>query len=322
MPARCVTAEELDRKLGKPEGYVAQKSGVRTRYFVEHETASQLGARAAEAALANAGLTFADVDCIVGCAGTPEQAIPCTAALIQKQLGHQDSGVPCFDINSTCLSFVTALDLMARLIEVGRYQRVLLVASEVASVGLDWSDPESCLILGDAAAAAVIGPSPEGDPACLLAARMETYSSGSALTQITGGGSGHHPRNFDGDLQGYVQQHGLFQMDGKAVFKQSANLLPPFVARMLAPAGLALTDIDLVVPHQASMAAMYLVQRRLGVPDERWMTTADRVGNTIAASIPLALHLAMQEGRARRGDRLMLLGTSAGFSMGAIALTL
>ncbi|MDB5099178.1 MAG: beta-ketoacyl-ACP synthase [Cyanobacteria bacterium RYN_339] len=320
LPGQPVGAVELGQRLGLEAGWIESRSGVLTRYFVKDETSSLMGARAAQAALDDAGLTFADIDCMVCTAGAPEQVIPCTAALIQKQMGQADSGVACFDINSTCLSFLTGLDTLSYLVAAGRYRRVLVVATEIASVALNWNDRESATIFGDAAAAVVIGATPEGEPSAILAARQETYSAGAHLTQARGGGTKHHPRNYAGTLAEYTDEYCLFEMDGKAVFKLSAQVLPAFVERTLAPAGLTLDDINLVVPHQASMTALGLIQRRLGLSNDRWMVIAPEFGNTIAASLPLALHEAITRGRARRGDKVMLLGTSAGFSVGALAL--
>jgi 3-oxoacyl-[acyl-carrier-protein] synthase-3 len=320
LPKRRVTAADLEAQMGLEAGWIAKKSGVMTRYFVDDETSSQMGARAAEAALADAGLTFADIDCLVSVSGSPEQAIPCTAALIQKAMGFEDVGTPAFDINSTCLSFLTGLDTMSYLVEAGRYERVLLVSAEISSVALDWREKESATILGDAAVAAVITRSRDDEPSQILTARMETYSSGSELTRTRGGGTRFHPRKVGGTMEEFIDEYGVFEMDGKSVFKLSAHMLPAFIQRMLGPIGANLDEVKLVVPHQASMMALYLMQRRLGLSDDRWMVIARDYGNTIAASIPLALHEAVQQGRIERGDKVMLLGTSAGFSMGALLL--
>jgi len=320
LPSRAVTASELDERLGLEPGWVERHSGVLVRYHAVDETASELGARAARAALDDAGLTFGDIDVLVGACGTPEQAIPCNAALIQKALGQADSGIPSFDINSTCLSFVTALDAVSSLLAVGRYRRALVVSSEVASVGLNPRERESATIIGDGAAAAVVEQTPDGETSAILCARMETYSSGSELTRTRGGGSRFHPRHFTGDLEAYTEAYTLFEMDGRAVFKLSAQILPGFIGRLFEESGLALSDIQMVIPHQASPTALWLMQRRLGISDDRWMVVAPEFGNTVAASIPLALHEAVRRGRVKRGDRIMLLGTSAGFSVGSMVL--
>lgn len=320
LPAERVTAEELESRLGLEAGWVERHSGVMVRHFAGSETASEMGAKAAWAALEAAGLRFSDIDCLVGVSGSREQGIPCTAALIQRAMGQEQSGVPAFDIDSTCLSFVVGLDLMADALQLGRYRRVLLVSSEVASIALNWDDKESATIFGDGAAAAVITRSEPHESSAILASRMETYSSAADLSQARAGGSRYHPRRFEGDLQAFIEAHCTFEMDGKAIFKLSAQVLPGFVERLLAPTGLTVDDIHLVVPHQASLAALWLVQRRLKVPEDRWMVIAPTHGNMIAASIPTALHEAIQLKRVQRGDRVLLLGTSAGFSVGAVLL--
>ena len=319
VPPTVVTAAARDRKLQLPAGTVARESGVLERRWAQGEPASSMGAKAAQAALAAAGLRPGDVDVIVGASGTAEQAIPGNAALIQRALGLQDSGIPAFDVGSTCLSFLTALDVVASLVETGRYRRALVVSADVASVGLDWRARESAMILGDGAAAAIVEAATPDAPGEILACELATWSAGADLTRIRGGGSGHHPREHAGDLASYADEFCLFEMDGRAVFKRSAATLPPFLEGMLAKAGLRLDAIDLVIPHQASPGALELMRRRLGLAPERWMTIAQDLGNTVAASIPLALDAAIAQGRLRRGDTALLLGTSAGFSVGALA---
>lgn len=163
LPEKIVTDEELDERLGVPSGWVSKVTGVGMRHYVSGgETSSMMGARAAEAALKAAGLGFSDIDCLVCTSGTKEQPLPSTAVLIQRAMGQEDSGVPAFDLDSTCLSFVTGLDVMSYMVAAGRYRHVLLVSSEIASVGLNWAEKESAALFGDGAAAAVIGPAEEG----------------------------------------------------------------------------------------------------------------------------------------------------------------
>lgn len=314
LPKKQVTAAELGRRIGVSSDWIEKKSGVLVRHFVDGETASQMGAFAAKDALHAVGLSIKDIDCIVSTSGVPEQAIPCNAALIQEQLGATNLGIPAFDINSTCLSFITGLDTISYLVEAGRYKRVLLVATEVASSGINWEDKESSTLFGDGAAAVIITQTGEND-SHIIASRIETYSKGAHLTECMGGGNKYHPSEY-GDNPDYF----LFKMDGRAVFRLSSQILPGFVERLLKPVGIEINDIQMVIPHQASLMAIRLLSKQLGLLPERVMVIAHNHGNAVAASVPMALHEAIVQGKIQRGDKIMLLGTSAGFSVGGIVL--
>jgi 3-oxoacyl-[acyl-carrier-protein] synthase-3 len=314
LPKTKVTAAELELRLGLTPGWIEKKSGVLIRYFVEDETASLMGAYAANKALSAAGLSFNDIDCLICTSSSPEQGIPCTAALIQKQLDGQNSGIPAFDINSTCLSFIVGLDMLSYPVAAGRFPRVLLVATEI-SVGLNWQDKETCTLFGDGAAAVIITQSAADQSSRILASLLETYSKGAHLTECKAGGNKYRLEAY-GDRLGEL----WFKMDGKGIYRLAAEILPDFVERLLQSSGLKMTDIDMVIPHQASLMAMELLRKQLNIPQQKLMVIAHNHGNTIAASVPMALHEAIVQGRVQRGDRLMLLGTSAGFSVGGIVL--
>ena len=307
LPQRAVSASEIEKKAGLPEGWVVRHSGVKTRYFAETETASQLGARAARQALEEAG---ADIDCLVAACGTFEQALPCRAALIHRALGLS-SKVPAFDIDATCLSFLVALDLLAPALTTGRYSKVLVVSSDIASPGLNWKDPESCSLFGDGAAAAVVG----NGPGQVLASRLETHSQASHFCEIRGGGSRVHPRNYTPERESDF----LFSMDGPGLFRLVAQHLPPFFDSLLQEARINKEDV-VVVPHQASLSSMEKLRRRLTLRPEQFLNVVADYGNLIAASIPMTLHLARQRGSIQRGQFVTLLGTSAGVSLGGMVL--
>ncbi|MBA4493400.1 beta-ketoacyl-ACP synthase III [Paenactinomyces guangxiensis] len=315
LPQTVITAEEMDERIGVPIGWVEKKSGVIRRHFVNGETNSQMGAYAAREALEMAGLHLSDMDCIVCASGTSEQAIPCTASLIYKELDPGHQGIPAFDINSTCLSFVTAFDHLSYLVDAGRYRYVLLVSSEIASIGLNWNHKESCALFGDGAAAVIIGPAEDGASG-ILSSHMETYSQGAHLSQIRGGGTKYHPRTYAENID---PDHFLFEMDGEALFRMSARYLPRFMKQLL-PKDLTMKEINLVIPHQASMMAMRIMQKRLKISAEQMFIFAQNHGNTIAASIPMGIYEAVKQGRVKRGDKVMLIGTSAGLSLGGIIL--
>lgn len=313
-----VTSEELDRQLGLPPGSVRAKTGVRRRH-VECRPAAVAGAEAARAALAAAGLGLNDIDCLVAASGTPDQAMPSNAALLHHELGLSARGIPAFDVGASCLGFLMALDVVASLLASGRYRRVLVVASDIASCGLDWSKLESSGIFGDGAAAAVVDAGsvpPQAGGAGVLAASFLTLSEAVHACEIPGGGSRHHPSRIDRPFAPLAQ----FQMDGPAIFRLAGERLVPFVSALLAQAGLTLADVALVVPHQASGHALAFMRRRLRLRDSQVVDIfADR-GNQVAASLPTALHDAITTGRLSRGATALLLGTGAGVQMGGLVL--
>lgn len=313
LPNRTIHSDEVDKMISATNGWSEKRSGVKQRYFIDNETSSYMGANAASKAVEQAGLTFTDIDCIISASGTVEQAIPCNASLIQKQLGLEQSGIPCFDVNSTCLSFVTALDMISYPIDAGKYKNVLLISSEISSVGLDWSQKESSILFGDGAVAVVLTKSTQSR---IIASHMETYSEGAHLSEIRGGGTKIHPRHYDESTAGDF----LFDMNGRGIFKLSYKYLPAFLERLFQNTNLSISDINLVIPHQASASAMKIIRKKLKVPEERFMSIIENYGNMIAASIPMALYEAVKQDKIKRGDYILLLGTSAGLSIGGIIL--
>lgn len=321
LPKRKVTAQALAQDIGVSQAWIEKKSGVQIRYFVEDETVSQMGLYAAKDALAEANLVPQDLDCIICASTLPEQGIPSTAVLLQRHLGLGNSGIPAFDINATCLSFLTALDTLSYLIEAGRYHRILLVSSEIATVALNWSDYESCTLFGDGAAAVIVektdersrGRDDHSQAAAILTSRIETYGDGADLSRCLGGGSKHPPKDYLTHPERFV-----FEMNGRGIYRMASQLLPDFLHRLFEPLGLTMDDMQLVIPHQASLMAMRLLSKQLGIPDDKLMVIAHNHGNTIAASMPMALHEAIHQGKLQRGDRALLLGTAAGLALGGI----
>lgn len=314
LPKRKVYSTELDARLGLEAGTVEAKSGVHVRHQIENDTLVEMGCAAARQALDRAGMLPKDVDVIISAGGVMQQPIPCTAALMQEELGLGSSGIPAFDINSTCLSFVTALDQISYQIAAGRFKKALIISSDISSIGIDYSHLESACLFGDGAAAAVISKTPPGERSTILSANMQTYSEGAHLCEIKGGLSLKTPQAYaENDPKDY-----LFKMDGRKVFKLSMRHMPDFVTALLKPARCTINDLGLVIPHQASYASMALMQRKLGLVDEKVMYTIKTHGNTIASSIPIALDEAIEQKRMARGDHVMLVGTSAGLSIGGV----
>jgi len=312
LPAEKVTSHATAARYNRAVEWVECRSGIKLRHRAKEETASFMGARAAEMALQRAGLQASDLDCIVCTSGCPEQSFPCTAALVQRELGLGNHGIPAFDINSSCLSFVTGFDTMSYLVDAGRYKRVLLVASEICA-GVDWNDPDTGMLFGDGAAAAILEQSEGSSDSGILGSSMRTYGDIAALSQCLAGGNRFRPEEYQ-DLLSTI----LFKMDGRALYKAAAQHIPPMLNELLESCNVKKNDIKVVIPHQASLSAMHLIRRTLGFEQERWIDVLESHGNTIASSIPIALHEAVVTGRLQRGDLALMLGTAAGFSTGAI----
>jgi 3-oxoacyl-[acyl-carrier-protein] synthase-3 len=313
LPKRIVTGSEVDHILGLTAGRSAQMSGVESRHYAESESAAEMGAYALMAALERSGLNYEELDAIICASGTMEQAIPCTAALIQKEMKRPTIHMPCFDINSTCLSFVTAFDVVSSLLATGRFKKVAIVSTEIASIGLNTKQHEAYSLFGDGAAAVIVTEGEAQDSSSIICANMKTHSEGSEYCRIQGGGSKFHPSKHPGDSDVFK-----FSLDGRKVFKRVLENMSEFFDSTLDQAGLRVENLDYVIPHQASASGMELVRRKLNIPKEKYVDILANHGNMIAASIPLALHYWIESGKIVRGNKVMLLGTSAGVSFGAL----
>ncbi|MCU0494848.1 MAG: ketoacyl-ACP synthase III [Chloroflexaceae bacterium] len=315
LPSQVVGNAELESRLELPPGWIERVSGVRERRYADGESSVSMAAEAARRALAAARLSLDAVDAIIGASAAPHQAIPCTAALVQRELGAPEGRSFCYDINATCTSFLVALHNASALIATGAASTVLIFSSELSHYSLNWREPTSAVLFGDAAAAAVVTRATAGASGALWQARFATHSSGADHTRVLGGGTGHHP-----NAPRTTPEMNTFHMDGRAVFKQAARLLPPFVDNFFASLGWDRREV-LVIPHQASRHGLELLTERLGFRAEQLVINLPTRGNCIAASIPLALSEAVESGLVRRGQRLLLIGTGAGLTIGAIALT-
>ena len=313
LPERIVANEELEAKLNLPSGWIAKRTGVLERRYATYETSVSQAVAAAKKALENAALNVNDIDAMIGASSVPQQAIPCTAALLQRELGASDGLSACFDINATCLGFLLAVHTAAHYIASGFYKRVLIFSSEIASPSLNPKEPESMCLFGDAAVAVILEAS---EDSWLLGASFKTYSSGAHLTELRAGGTLHRP-----NVTPLDSEYNLFHMDGPAVFKQAARTMKPFMDAFLQTVNWSYTDINHFVPHQASSHAVKSISQGMGFTEEQIVFNLPYRGNCVSASIPLALTEAVEAGRIQRGHKVVLAGTAAGLTLGAIALT-
>ncbi|HGM6985950.1 ketoacyl-ACP synthase III [Serratia marcescens] len=312
LPPNRVASSTLDARLGKPVGYVEKRSGIVYRYHAADDASqAELAAAALQDALARSAIPAASIDLLISASAIAVQALPCSAAHILKVAGLAP-GTPGFDINSSCVSFISALQVAAGLLNAGTYRRIAIVSADLASRGIDWQHEESSLIFGDGAACAIVE---RGDgTGGILASLVETYPAGSELCEIRAGGTRRNPR------AGMCEQDFLFHMQGKPLFRQASALIEGYLDRLLSASGLTLAQIATVVPHQASHLSLEHMRKRLHVSSEALVDIYRHHGNQVAASIPTALHAAVTTGRFNPGQPVMLIGTAAGLALAGMVL--
>ncbi len=314
LPAKVITAAELDARLGLAPGWTLRHTGVATRHQrAPDETATDLGCRAARAALANAGLRLRDLDLIIDASTCQQQPIPTNAALLQEALGSEAHGSAAFDVHASCLSFVVALATTNAFFAAGQYRHALIVSAETALAGVNWADPASACLMGDGAAAVVV--SRTETPLDDFAYRYETFGEFAHVCEVAGGGHRLPPFQLTPENESRYR----FFMDGPRLHKAASRHLPPLVERVLREARTELADLH-VVPHQASGPAVELIARRLGIARDRLHSSLADHGNLVAAGIPFALHLAREN--IGVGSRVIFIGTAAGYSQAAMVFTL
>ena len=312
-PRTVVTSDMLDEWHGRPIGTSAALGIRERRYAAADETSSFMGAEAARQAIAGAGWRVDEVDALIGACGVMEQPIPGTAPLVQRRLGLGGSGTPAFDVNATCLSFLPAFDHAVAGMALGRWRRVVIFAADIASAALDHRNLESSAVFGDGAAAIALT---AGGPSRLLASRLETFGDNADLCQLEAGGTRLRPSD---DLENFLA-HGSFRMQGVALFKATARRFPGFLARLMDEAGVTPDALDSIIPHQASAPALAHLARVLGGDRSRIVDVFATLGNRIASSMPHALAVARRSGWLKPGSTSLLVGSSAGVSLGGAVI--
>ena len=296
-----------------PKNTVELKGQVRYR-ISEGESQISLAVSACEKALKNANITINDIDCIVSASAVGIQPIPCTAALIHEKIAKGTS-IPALDINTTCTSFITALDTMSYLVEAGRYERVLIVSCDVASKALNPKQKESFQLFSDGAAAFVIEKTEK--EIGVIDAIQKTWSEGAHSTEIRGGLSNFHPKNYSE----MTKEEYMFDMNGKTVLSLSISKIPELMKNFLKNNGMKVSDIDMTVPHQASVA-MPLVMQKLGIEKDKFLDEVKEFGNMVSASVPITLVHGLENGRIKSGNIILLIGTAAGLTTNMMLIKL
>lgn len=311
LPARIVTNDELEQRMHLRKGWIEKKTGVIERRWAEPSlSASMMADRASQEALHNAGIGMDDVSLILNASGTCQRIIPDNAPLFQREMGRGDSGIPCFSIHSTCLSFLSGIETAAALLATGRYENILLISADIPSRGLDFNQPESASLFGDGAAAVVLARAEPGQASALIHYRMETYGIGADLTTVNTG-TDSYPFS-----QSYKPEDALFRMDGRKVYRLAQKKANGFLQRLTPDFYQLMEKVKVVVPHQSTMLGiMSLKNQRIDM--HKVAITLPHFGNCVAASIPLTLYKSITDNTLNRGDAFLMLGTGAGLSLAA-----
>jgi 3-oxoacyl-[acyl-carrier-protein] synthase III len=305
LPERIVSNDELSRSVETSDAWIRDRTGIRQRHIAApHETAAFMGAEAARAALKHAGAEPAEVDAIILATSTPDQAFPATALRVQAALGI--TGGFGFDLAAACAGFIYALSVADSLIRVGQVRGVLVIGSEVYSRIMNWRDRGTCVLFGDGAGAVFLraGKGSGSIDRGILSTHLHAQGTLGDILYVDGA-VGRHDRP------------GHLVMNGREVFRHAVTRLAEAVDEALAANGLGRRDVDWLVPHQANLRIIDAMGRKLGLASERVVITVDRHANTSAASVPLALAEACQDGRIRQGDLVLMEALGGGLTWGS-----
>lgn len=312
VPERVLTNQELEQMVETNDEWIVTRTGIRERRIVSREQAtSDLAYEASLAALRSAGVNAEDLDLIIVATVTPDMAFPSTSCILQEKLGAKKAAA--FDLSAACSGFIYGLATATNFISSGMYKHVLVVGAECLSKITDYTDRNTCILFGDGAGAVVLGQVPEGRG--FKSFELGADGTGGPLLKVAAGGS-RCPATPE-TLQG--KDHFIY-MAGSEVFKFAVRIMGNAAEEALRKAGLDKSDVDLLVPHQANIRIIQSSLQRLELSEDKCMINLDKYGNMSAASIPVALAEAVEAGRVKEGDCLVLVGFGGGLTWGASAL--
>ena len=308
LPEKVLTNADLEKMVETHDAWIRERTGIRERHIAAaEETTCDLAEKAARQAVDAAGIETSEIDLIIIATTTPDQVFPSTACLLQERLGIQ--GCPAFDVQAVCTGFIYALDIADKFIRTGAAKCALVVGAETLSRIIDWKDRGTCVLFGDGAGAVVLR---SGDAPGILSSHLHADGRYEPLLRVPAGVS----RGYEQLQAGEAYIHML----GREVFKVAVNTLGSLVEETLHSNGMDHVDIDWLVPHQANYRIIEATAKKLRLPMDKVVVTVGEHGNTSAASIPLALDVAVRDGRIRRGDVLLLEAFGAGFTWGSVLL--
>jgi len=335
LPEKVVTNDDLAQYMETSDAWIQERTGIKERRYAKkhEETTTTMGARAAEKAIADAGITKEDIDFIVFATLSPDYFFPGCGVLVQRELGITDVEVGALDIRNQCSGFVYGLSVADQFVKTGMYKNVLLIGAEMHSMGLDYSTRgrNVTVIFGDGAGAVVLQPTEDKDQGVLTTHLHSNGTMAEKLALITPGShGGYHvgkeefgfpDENEPGGIyltQQMLDGHHQFPyMDGPLVFKWAVQKFPAVIVEALEKTGKEASEIDMLIPHQANLRIAQFVQKRLGLRDDQVFNNIQKYGNTTAASIPIALSEARDAGKVNKGDLVCLAAFGSGFTWGS-----
>ena len=305
LPERVMTNEEFEKIVDTSDEWIRERSGIKRRHIAaEGETTSDMALAAARKAIEAAGVGADDIDLIIVATTTPDKVFPSTACIVQRQL--EISKIPAFDVHAACSGFIYALDIADRFIRTGGAKCALLIGSETYSRILDWSDRTTCVLFGDGAGAVVLRAAEE--PGVIS---THIHADGKYEDLL------HVPSGISSGYDQVRQESAYIQMKGHEVFRKAVAALGAIARETLAGNNIDKHDIAWLIPHQANLRIIAAAAKKLDLPMERVVVTVDEHANTSSASIPLALDVAVRDGRIKRGELLLFEAFGAGFTWGS-----
>ncbi|MBE5039042.1 beta-ketoacyl-ACP synthase III [Ructibacterium gallinarum] len=314
LPEKVLTNADLEQMVDTSDEWITKRVGVKERRISdEHTFASDLAVRAAENALKDADMKAEDIELIIAASVSPDMYTPSISCLVQKQIGAVNAAA--FDVNAACPGFIFAITTAAQYVENGMYKNVLVIGADTLSKITEYKDRSTCVLFGDGAGAAVVQATEEetGVISCFLGADGE---HGDCLTI-----PGLRCDEIDKERRPFGNMHTIW-MDGGAVFKFAVKMMAAATLKVVEDAGKTMDDVHLVVPHQANMRIIEGARKRLGIGEEKMFSNIERYGNMSAACVPIALCEAVEEGRAKKGDLVVIVSMGGGLTWGAVLIEL
>lgn len=316
LPGKAISAQKIEQSAGMPNGWVMKNSGVAYRYRAgEGDSVVKMGAKALNTAFTQAGIEMTDVQQLIFASGTYDYPIPYNACLLKKEMKAEDALTPCFDIDATCLSFLTALDVGLSMMHNPDKQRLALVTSEISSKSLNIEDFKTYSLFGDAAAACVLEKGDGASSFSCLGSIFENYCEGADLAKVEAGGN-----VILGNSGDVAKEKYFFNMQGRKLVQLTFKHLDSFVKKVEAKTGFTIQDFDHIIPHQASKFGNELFAKKYNLHPDQIHNNLERYGNCISASIALGLEEVINKKGVKPGEKILLIGTAAGLSLGAVAL--